>query len=284
MPPDLIDALEVRLQRRVSGALPGEHRSPGVGAGVELSQLRAYQPGDDVRQLDPAAFARTRVPHVRVQVPERALTTWIVLDVSPSMAFGTADRLKSDVAEGVATVVGRLATRRSNRVGVLTTGSAREHVLAPHGGRGALLSLRRLLAEGVAPDGRPGPGLKLAFARLGRLSRGSGLIVVVSDFHGPPDWGKDLRALAHRHDILACEVRDPREDALPDVGHLWLVDPETGAERHVDTARSRVREAYAAAAAEGRAAVAAELRHARAQHVVISTHGDWLRRFGEALR
>jgi uncharacterized protein (DUF58 family) len=284
MPPDLIDALEVRLQRRVSGALPGEHRSPGVGAGVELSQLRAYQPGDDVRQLDPAAFARTRIPHVRVQVPERALTTWIVLDVSPSMAFGTADRLKSDVAEGVATVVGRLATRRSNRVGVLTTGSAREHVLAPHGGRGALLSLRRLLAEGVAPDGRPGPGLKLAFARLGRLSRGSGLIVVVSDFHGPPDWGKDLRALAHRHDILACEVRDPREDALPDVGHLWLVDPETGAERHVDTARSRVREAYAAAAAEGRAAVAAELRHARAQHVVISTHGDWLRRFGEALR
>jgi uncharacterized protein (DUF58 family) len=284
MPPDLIDALEVRLQRRVSGALPGEHRSPGVGAGVELSQLRAYQPGDDVRQLDPAAFARTRIPHVRVQVPERALTTWIVLDVSPSMAFGTADRLKSDVAEGVATVVGRLATRRSNRVGVLTTGSAREHVLAPHGGRGALLSLRRLLAEGVAPDGRPGPGLKLAFARLGRLSRGSGLIVVVSDFHGPPDWGKDLRALAHRHDILACEIRDPREDALPDVGHLWLVDPETGAERHVDTARSRVREAYAAAAAEGRAAVAAELRHARAQHVVISTHGDWLRRFGEALR
>jgi uncharacterized protein (DUF58 family) len=274
----------VRLQRRVSGALPGEHRSPGVGAGVELSQLRAYQPGDDVRQLDPAAFARTRIPHVRVQVPERALTTWIVLDVSPSMAFGTADRLKSDVAEGVATVVGRLATRRSNRVGVLTTGSAREHVLAPHGGRGALLSLRRLLAEGVAPDGRPGPGLKLAFARLGRLSRGSGLIVVVSDFHGPPDWGKDLRALAHRHDILACEIRDPREDALPDVGHLWLVDPETGAERHVDTARSRVREAYAAAAAEGRAAVAAELRHARAQHVVISTHGDWLRRFGEALR
>jgi uncharacterized protein (DUF58 family) len=284
MPPDLIDALEVRLQRRVSGALPGEHRSPGVGAGVELSQLRAYQPGDDVRQLDPAAFARTRVPHVRVQVPERALTTWIVLDVSPSMAFGTADRLKSDVAEGVATVVGRLATRRSNRVGVLTTGSAREHVLAPHGGRGALLSLRRLLAEGVAPDGRPGPGLKLAFARLGRLSRGSGLIVVVSDFHGPPDWGKDLRALAHRHDILACEVRDPREDALPDVGHLWLVDPETGAERHVDTARSRVRGAYAAAAAEGSARVAAELRHARAQHVVVSTQGDWLRSFGEALR
>jgi uncharacterized protein (DUF58 family) len=283
MPPDLIDALDVRLQRRVSGALPGEHRSPGVGAGVELSQLRPYQPGDDVRQLDPAAFARTQIPHVRVQVPERALTTWIVLDVSPSMAFGTADRLKSDVAEGVATVVGRLATRRSNRLGVLTTGSVREHVLAPHGGRGALIQLRRLLAEGVAPDGRPGEGLRRTLARLGKLARGSGLIVIVSDFHGPPDWGKDLRALAHRHDILACEVRDPREDALPDVGHLWLVDPESGAERHVDTARGRVREAYARAAADGRAAVAAELRHARAQHVVVTTQGDWLRRFGEAL-
>ena len=89
--------------RRVGGVCPATTAAPGVGAGTELAQLRPYVPGDDVRQIDPAATARTGIPHVRQQVPERPLTTWLVLDVSPSMAFGTADRLKSDVAEGVAT-------------------------------------------------------------------------------------------------------------------------------------------------------------------------------------
>ena len=102
------------------GALPGDRRAPGVGAGTELAQLRPYEVGDDVRQIDPAATARTGEPHVRLQVPERTLTTWLVLDVSPSMAFGTAARLKADVAEGVALVLGRLAVRRAGRVALMT--------------------------------------------------------------------------------------------------------------------------------------------------------------------
>src|SRR5215204_1500108 len=108
IPHAVVEALEADFVRRGAGALPGERMATGVGAGTELSQLRAYQVGDDVRQLDPAATARTGVPHVRVHVPERLLTTWLALDVSPSMAFGTADRLKADVAEGVVSVVGRL--------------------------------------------------------------------------------------------------------------------------------------------------------------------------------
>ena len=114
-----------------AGVLPGERKAPGVGAGTELFQLRPYQPGDDVRQLDAAASARTGIPHVRLQVPERALTTWLVLDVSPSMAFGTADRLKADVAEGVVLVLGRLAARRGGRVALLTSGSRIQRFL-PH--------------------------------------------------------------------------------------------------------------------------------------------------------
>ena len=103
--------------------IAGEHRAAGVGSGTELAQLRPYQPGDDVRQLDPAATARTGIPHVRQQVPERLLTTWLAVDLSPSMAFGTADRLKSDVAEGVVDVLGALAVRRGGRVGLLTFGA-----------------------------------------------------------------------------------------------------------------------------------------------------------------
>src|SRR5437764_13683158 len=94
IPAALVDALDMAIARRAAGVLPGERKAPGVGTGTELFQLRPYVPGDDVRQLDPSASARTGVPRVRLQVPERALTTWIVLDVSPSMAFGTADRLK----------------------------------------------------------------------------------------------------------------------------------------------------------------------------------------------
>src|SRR4051812_5005078 len=120
----LVEALDFQLSRRAGGLHPGDHRSPGVGVGTELAQLRPYTPGDDVRRLDPAASARTGIPHVRLQVPERLMTTWLVLDVSPSMAFGTADRLKSDVAEGVAGGIGRLATPRGGRVALITRGGA----------------------------------------------------------------------------------------------------------------------------------------------------------------
>src|ERR671928_2136201 len=131
LPAGLVDALDLAIARRAAGVLPGERKAPGVGSGTELFQLRPYEPGDDVRQLDPAASARTGIPHVRLHVPERALTTWLVLDVSPSMAFGTARRLKSDVAEGVALVMARLAVRRAGRVALMTFGAETSRLLRP---------------------------------------------------------------------------------------------------------------------------------------------------------
>ena len=137
VPAALVEALDLAFVRRAGGVSAGEHRGAGVGSGTELAQLRPYQPGDDVRQLDPAATARTRIPHVREHVPERLLTTWMALDVSPSMAFGTADRLKSDVAEGVVDVLGALAVRRGGRVALLTYGAPQTGLVPPRGGRGA---------------------------------------------------------------------------------------------------------------------------------------------------
>ena len=134
MPGALLRMLDLALVRRAGGTLPGDHLAPGAGTGTELVQLRPYQVGDDVRQIDAAATARTGVPHVRLQVPERTLTTWLVIDVSPSMAFGTAQRLKADVAEGVAIAVARLATRRGGRAGLLRAGA---------GGRAAAAAARR---------------------------------------------------------------------------------------------------------------------------------------------
>src|SRR3954453_12028894 len=142
IPAPLVEALALTLAQRGAGVLPGDRLAPGVGSGTELAQLRPYTIGDDVRQLDAAASARYGVPHARLQVPERILTTWLVLDLSASMAFGTADRLKSDVAEGVALVVGRLAVRRAGRVALITCGGPAETLLPPRGGRPALIALR----------------------------------------------------------------------------------------------------------------------------------------------
>ena len=286
MPGALLKALDLALVRRAGGLMPGDHLSPGAGAGTELVQLRPYQVGDDVRQLDAAATARTGVPHVRLQVPERALTTWLVLDVSPSMAFGTAERLKADVAEGVAVAVARLATRRGGRAALLRAGAAEERMLPPRGGRHAQVSIERALTEGVERDGTPddsgGAPLARALIRAGRVARRPGLVVVVSDFR-EEGWRAPLAALSARHSVIAVEVRDPREAALPSAGRLALVDPETGALVEVDSARARVRERYAALEAERREAVAAGLRAARADHIVLDTSHDWLRELGRGL-
>src|ERR1700710_2210018 len=138
--------MALSLARRGAGTLPGDRLAPGVGTGTELAQLRPYQLGDDVRQLDPAASARTGVAHVRLQVPERILTTWLVIDLSASMAFGTADRLKSHVAGACAPVTARAAPRRGGRLAVLTAGGP-EKMLPPRGGPHAKIGLGRLLAE-----------------------------------------------------------------------------------------------------------------------------------------
>ena len=290
VPGALVEALDFAFVRRAGGMLAGEHRASGVGSGTELAQLRPYQPGDDVRQLDPAATARTGIAHVRQQVPERLLTTWLAVDVSASMAFGTADRLKSDVAEGVVDVVGTLAVRRGGKVGLLTFGAPVSRLLPPRGGRGARVGLRRALGEGVAPDQTEGEPLERTALRIGRLTRMPSLVVIVSDFAGPAPaegeplpWARPVAALAARHTVMAIEVVDPRELSLPAVGRLAMVDPESGARVEVDTRSAKLRESFAEAAAERRRAVAAALRRAGAEHVTLSTSGSWARELGRKL-
>lgn len=284
MPPTVLDALDLVVSRRTAGALPGDRRAAGMGAGTELAQLRPYEVGDDVRHIDPAATARMGEPYVRLHVPERTLTTWIALDVSPSMAFGTATRLKSDVAEGAASVVSRLAVRRAGRVGMVTFGGTRPRLLPPHGSKRGVVAVQRAAQEGVAPDGSGDPlALAHGLDRLRKVATQPGLVVVISDFRDQRDWERPLGSLGARHSVMAIEVRDPREAHLPAVGHLALVDPETGERVEVDTSRRAVRERFAQIEARERGRVAAELRRLRIGHVVLSTEGDWLRELGRRM-
>ena len=284
MPAAAVAALDLALARRAGGRLPGSHRGIGVGAGTELAQLRPYQVGDDVRMIDPAASARTGVPHVRQHVPERALTTWIVVDLSPSMAFGSTGRLKSDVAEGVTKVIARLSARRGGRVGVVAAGTPHPIVLPPAGGRYALGAIDRLLAAGVAPDGVPPEGLSEALVRVRSLARQPGLVIVASDLRDTGPWLRALRLLvASGQQVVAVEILDPRELELPDSGVLSLVDPESGRLVEVDTRSNRLRRAFAGAEEQRREHLATELRRAGARHAVVRTDGDWLRDLGSHL-
>ncbi len=285
IPQQLVDALDVAVSALISRALPGERRAAGVGLGTELAQISPYELGDDVRHIDPAATARTRQPHVRRHVPERALTTWLVLDLSPSMAFGTARRLKADVAEGAALVFGRLGIRRAGSVGLVGFGAGDPHVLAPRGSKPGIVALRRTLGQGVAPDGAQDPeGLAAALRHVGRLARQPGLVVVISDFRDQRHWERPLGSVRIRHATLAVEIGDPREAELPAAGHLALVDPETGARVEIDSSRRRVRERFAALERERRERVASELRRLRVRQVTLSTGDDWLLSLGRQLR
>lgn len=283
MPEGLLRALDVTIGRRMEGLLAGDFRSNLLGTGSELAMVRPYVLGDDVRRIDWNVTARTNEPHVRVDLAERVLVTWLTLDTSPSMQFGTAERRKADVAEGVAIALGHLATRRGNRLGVVTFGDAHPRTLPPRQGRGGLIGLLAALRQ-EPQESVGGASLGEAIARTSSLARQKSLVVVVSDFRGPIDWRRRLLELAGHHDVVAVEIRDPREQELSDVGLLWLVDPETGRQLRVDTRSRRLRERFAVAAAAERAQVARVFASVGARHVVLTTSGDWLRNLVAFLR
>jgi uncharacterized protein (DUF58 family) len=208
----------------------------------------------------------------------------MVLDVSPSMAFGTADRRKSDVAEGVAVAVGTVATRRGNRLGIYTFGGGEPRVLPPRQGKLGLLGMLEAVREEQAAGGTGGPETAEALLNVGGLARERSLVVVISDLRGRRDWAEPILQLAGRHDVVAVEVRDPREERLPDVGDIWVVDPESGRQLRVNTRSERLRRRYEEAAAAERGEVAEILSGAGVGHVVLSTEGEWLRPFVSFLR
>jgi uncharacterized protein (DUF58 family) len=277
LPAEALRALQIQVGRRLHGMLAGEFRSSHYGEGVELAQVRPYVAGDDVRRIEWNVTARTGVTHVRVNLAERVLVTWLLLDTSPSMHFGTSDRRKADVADGVALAIGHVATRRGNRLGVLTFGDRKQVTLPPNQGSAGLLGLLEALQREPEQEHVGATSLGDALHRTAAVARQRGLVVIVSDFRGPLDWRKPLLQVMSRHDVLAVEIRDPREEELPDVGELWLVDPETGREVRVDTRSRGLRERFAEAAAQERTGVARVLSALGVRHGVLYTSGDWLR-------
>ncbi|MGC4747173.1 DUF58 domain-containing protein [Micromonospora sp. DT201] len=297
-PDQRLRRLELTVTRRLNGLLHGQYRGLLPGPGSEPAGSREYRPGEDeVRRMDWAVTARTAVPHVRQVDADRELTTWLLVDGSASMEFGTAELDKRELAVAAVAAVGFLTAGVGNRLGAQVLRADGVRRFPARSGRTHLLALLRALLAAprpTAPGGRPGwrpaagalaepPDLTDGLDALQRIANRRGLVVVVSDFlDGLPDdpgqpapWERTMRRLAARHQVLAIEVTDPRELELPDVGLITLVDPETGRRREVCTSDRRLRERFAEAAAAQREQVHQALRRSGATHLALRTDGDW---------
>lgn len=272
---ELLRRLELDVQRRLDGLLHGDYRGLIPGHGSELGEAREYEPGDDVRRIDWNVTARLQETHVRETIADRELETHILVDLSPSLDFGTTLQEKRDVVLAAVAAVGTLTARVGNRIGaVIVTPDGARSIPAKQGRLHLLSILHRVASTPRASMGSA--DLARGIHRLSTQSRRRGLVVVVSDFLAPPGWESDLRRLATRHDVVAVEVVDPRELELPDVGVITLTDPETGAQREIQTGKASTRARYAEAAAAQRADIAASITEAGAAHLQLRTDRDWL--------
>jgi uncharacterized protein (DUF58 family) len=274
---EVLRRLELSVTRRLDGLLQGDHRGLTPGHGSEPGDIRAYQPGDDVRRIDWNVTARLRDPHVRDTIADRELETWMLVDASASLAFGTAVCEKRDLALAAVAATGFLTARTGNRVGAMTIGPDGASTPVPaRSGRVHLQAVLRRVLDALQDPGEGRTDLTTGLRRLTAVAHRRGLVVVVSDFLDPGPWAPALRTLALRHDVLCVEVVDPVELALPDVGMLVLHDTSSNAEIEVATGDRRFRERYAAAAAEQRAAIAGRIRGSGADHLQLRTDRDWL--------
>jgi uncharacterized protein (DUF58 family) len=276
IPPELfrkIRRLEVRTKGLVQAVFGGEYHSAFRGRGIEFAEVRPYQVGDDVRSIDWNVSARTGETYVKVFEEEREQTLVLAVDVSASGAFGSAGVEKRELAAEICALLAFSAVRNDDKIGlVLFTDRVERFVPPKKGRRHALRLVRDLFAHAPASEGTR---IGAALDHLNRVLRRRAIVVLVSDFLDS-GFERPLRALSARHDVVAVHLRDPREEALPDVGLLALRDAETGRRVLLDTASPATRAAFARSAASRLRATEEALRGARVDTVAVRTTEDYV--------
>ena len=278
-PERILQRLDWQVIRRLDGLLQGDYRSLFYGYGVDFADLREYQPEDDIRYIDWNVTARMNTPYVRQYVEDREITAWFLLDLSPSMDFGTVQTqsMKRTVLIDFVTTLARLLTRHGNRVGAVFYGSRVERTIPARGGRIQVLrlvndllkqpSLRQAAFTNLTP---------LLEAGLHAIKKRS-LIFIISDFISAPGWERPLNLLNRRHEVLAIRLWDPREVELPDIGPIIMEDVETREQLYVDTHDRRFRQRFQEAARRREAALNEAFKHSGVDALSLSTEEDLVR-------
>lgn len=269
--------LDWKVIRRLDGLLQGDYRSLFYGYGVDFADLREYQHGDDIRYIDWNVTARMDTPYVRQYTEDREITAWFLLDLSPSMDFGTVQSLKRTVLIDLVTTLARLLTRHGNRVGAVFYGGRVERTIPARGGRLQVLRLvNDLLKQPRLPQAPFTNLTPLLEAGLNAIKQRS-LIFIISDFISAPGWEKPLSLLNHRHEVLAIRLWDPREVELPDIGPILMEDAETGEQLYVDTHDKAFRQRFREAARRREAALNEAFKRSGTDALPLSTEEDLVR-------
>ena len=273
-PERILQRLDWTVIRRLDGLLQGNYKTVFRGFGLELAELREYQFNDDVRAIDWYVTARLQTPYIRLHVEDRDLTAWFLLDLSPSMDFGTARTRKSDLLIECVGVLARLLTRHGNRVGALVFNGSTIRVIPAEGGRMQVLRMIRDLLEEPRLPRAPLTRLATLLEAAQRVVRRPSLLFIVSDFISVPGWDRPLAVLTQRHEAVGVRLLDPRETSLPDIGLVVLEDAESGQQLRLDTHNAGFRARFEEAGRKREAELRASLARCATDVLEVSTEGD----------
>src|SRR5687767_10182238 len=283
-PEALLRRLEWAALRRLDGLLQGDYRTLFRGFGLDLADLREYQYGDDVRHIDWNVTARLQTPYVREYHEDREVTAWFLLDLSPSVDFGSGEVRKRTVSADFVAVLARVLTRHGNKVGALFYGEDVDAMIPARSGRRHVLRILHAMLERPLPTRNAPTDLGELLSAAAHLMRRRSLVFVVSDFISVPGWEQRLGQLVQRHEVVAVRLHDPLEADLPDIGMLVVQDAETGEQIFVDTHDRGFRKRFAAAAAKREAGLRAAFRQSGIDALELSTDDnliDAIRRFAD---
>jgi uncharacterized protein (DUF58 family) len=273
-PEDILRRVEWTVIRRLDGLLQGDYRTLFYGHGLDFADIREYEPGDDVRYIDWNVSARMDAPYVRQYLEDREVTAHFLLDLSPSVDFGTVNTLKRDQLVDFVAVLARLLTRHGNKVGATLYGGKVERAIPAGSGKLQVLRLLNDVLRMPKLESAPYTAVsELVDAALRSLKRRS-VVFIVSDFFTAPGWERALGQLARRHEVVAVRLEDPRERELPDIGTVVMSDAETGESVYVDTHDRRFRRRFEEAVARREAQLAGAFARAGVDVLPLSTEED----------
>jgi uncharacterized protein (DUF58 family) len=278
-PERVLQRLDWQVIRKLDGLLQGDYRSLFYGFGVDFADLREYQAQDDIRYIDWNVTARMQTPYVRQYTEDREVSAWFLLDMSPSVDFGTAQRQgeKRSLLIDFVTVMSRLLTRHGNRVGAMMFGNGIQQTIPARGGRMQVLRLINEMLKQPRLSHVPVTDLKLFLkGALNSIKRRS-LVFVISDFISAPGWEAPLSLLNQRHEVIGVRLRDPAEINLPDVGIMIMEDAETGEQLYVDTHDKKFRERFFSAMQQREDTLKQSFKRAGVDMLSISTEDDMVR-------
>ena len=276
-PEQILKRLDWTVIRRLDGLLQGDYRTLFQGFGLDLADLREYQFADDVRCIDWNVTARMQEPHVRRYLEDREITAWFLLDMSPSVDFGTVQVLKRDLLVDFVGVLARLLTRHGNRIGAIVYDGRGQHLVPARGGKPQVLRLIHELGAQPHLQRAPATDLRPLLETALRTIRRRSLLFVVSDFISAPGWARPLGLLARRHEVLGVRLYDRRESELPDIGSVVFEDSETGEQLFFDTHDRGFRARFVEAAARRERELAAAFRASAVDALALSTEDDLVR-------